>query len=71
MTEADDPFDGSRLLKASEVAVFFGVNPKTVYAWIKQGRMPHVRTPLGGIRVEAAQVAALVAASREEKSDTP
>lgn len=36
-----------KLLKPSQVAPLFGVDPKTVTRWIKEGRITSVRT-LGG-----------------------
>lgn len=38
-----DEFDPSKWLKASEVAVLFGVEPKTVATWQKKGKLDKVR----------------------------
>lgn len=56
------------LLKASEVAKLFGVNPKTVYAWIQHGKLPAIRTPMGGVRIEAKVVASLLSGPGEKTS---
>jgi excisionase family DNA binding protein len=41
------------LLKITEVAELFGVQPPTVRRWLKAGRIPFIRTPGGSIRVPA------------------
>lgn len=38
-----------RLIRPSDVARMFGVTPKTVTRWAKDGKLPFVRT-LGGHR---------------------
>jgi excisionase family DNA binding protein len=35
------------LLKPGEVAFMFGVDPKTVTRWAKEGKIPSIRTPGG------------------------
>ena len=35
------------LLKPGEVAAEFGVDPKTVTRWAKEGKIPSIRTPGG------------------------
>jgi excisionase family DNA binding protein len=41
------PLGDDRLLKASEVARLFGVDPKTVTRWALAGRIDSIRTPGG------------------------
>lgn len=33
----------ARLMKAQEVADILQVKPSTVYTWVRQGRVPHIR----------------------------
>jgi excisionase family DNA binding protein len=40
-------------LKIAEVADLFGVTPPTVRRWLRDGRLAHVRTPGGQIRIPA------------------
>src|SRR5688572_6167726 len=39
------------LLRPSELARFWQLNPKTVYAWIRDGKLPAIRTPGAQYRV--------------------
>lgn len=41
------------LLKISEVADLFGVQPPTVRRWLKSGKIQYILTPGGSIRVPA------------------
>ena len=45
-----------RLLDIREVAVVFGVDPKTVQRWARTGKLPCVRTPGGGVRFRAEDI---------------
>lgn len=36
-----------RLVKPSDVARSLGVHHNTVLGWIRQGRIPHIKTPTG------------------------
>lgn len=49
------------LYKAKEVAALLRLNTKTLYGWVKKGRVNVVRTPSGGIRVPKTEVLRLVA----------
>lgn len=49
------------LYKAKEVAALLRLNTKTLYGWVKKGRVNVVRTPSGGIRVPRLEVMRLVA----------
>ncbi len=49
------------LYKAREVAALLRLNTKTLYGWVKKGRVSVIRTPSGGIRVPKAEVARLIA----------
>lgn len=69
--EGEEVPEVPRLLRASQVAALFGVHPKTVYAWIKAGKLTEVRTPLGGIRITTEQVMAYLEPSSKEPLNTP
>lgn len=49
------------LMMASEVAELFRVDVKTVYSWVKKGKLDNKPTPTGGVRIPTAQVNALLA----------
>lgn len=70
-SEGEEIPEAPRLLRASQVAALFGVHPKTVYAWIKAGKLDEIRTPLGGIRIATEQVMALLKPSPKEPPNTP
>jgi excisionase family DNA binding protein len=48
----------SSLLRLSQLARFWEVNPVTILGWIRQGRLASVRSPGGHHRVRAADVRA-------------
>ena len=41
----------AHLIRPSELARFWGVHPKTLYLWVKGGKLDAVRTPGGQFRV--------------------
>lgn len=45
-------------MRPGEVAALFGVNPKTVTRWAKEGRLPSIRTVGGHRRYRASDVQA-------------
>ena len=47
-----------RLLTPAEVAVLFGVDPKTVTRWAKAGLIGSIRTPGGHRRFRESEVTA-------------
>lgn len=49
-----------RLLRPSEVATLFRVDPKTVARWAKAGRLPSIRTPGGHRRFRESEIRALL-----------
>lgn len=49
------------LYKAREVAALLRLNTKTLYGWVKKGKVNVIRTPSGGIRVPKLEVLRLVA----------
>jgi excisionase family DNA binding protein len=49
------------LLTPGEVALMFGVDPKTVTRWAVAGRLGSIRTPGGHRRYRASEVTALLA----------
>ncbi len=53
------------LLTPGEVAILFGVDPKTVTKWAKAGKLTSIRTPGGHRRYREAEVRALI-----DESDT-
>ena len=49
-----------RLLSTGQVAVMFGVNPRTVNRWASEGRLGSVVTPGGHHRFRETEVLALL-----------
>lgn len=39
-------------LTVKDVATLFKVNPMTIYRWANTGKIPHERTPGGGLRFD-------------------
>jgi len=54
------------LLRPSELARLWELNPKTVYAWIREGKLPAIRTPGAQYRVRTDD-----ARHYAEKNDLP
>lgn len=52
------------LFTAAQVADLYGVDPKTVTRWAKQGKLQCIRTPGGHRRYPAAQFAGVLAVLR-------
>jgi excisionase family DNA binding protein len=48
----------SRLLRLSQLARFWEVNPRTIMGWIRQGRLAAIRSPGNHFRVRVADVRA-------------
>jgi hypothetical protein len=48
----------SSLLRLSQLARFWEINPLTILGWIRQGRLPSLRSPGGHHRVRVADVRA-------------
>jgi excisionase family DNA binding protein len=46
------------LFRPSQLARFWELHPKTVYTWIREGRLPAVRTPGDQLRLRVADVRA-------------
>ena len=53
------PEQEERLLKPSQAAAVFGVDPKTMTRWAKAGKIRSVRTIGGHRRYDAAELRAL------------
>lgn len=53
------------LLKPREVAPMFGVTTKTVRRWVRQGKIPCIKTPGGHHRFPKEQIEAMVRESGE------
>ena len=53
------------LMTPGEVARIFGVNPKTVTRWAKQGKIPCIKTPGGHRRFRASVIKKLYEAGEE------
>lgn len=49
-----------QLMMPSEVAVMFGVDPKTVTRWARKGKLPYITTPGGHHRYRRAAMEALL-----------
>ena len=52
------------LVRPSRLARFWELHPKTLYAWIREGRLPAVRTPGQQFRLRPADVRAFAEAAR-------
>ena len=61
--------DRPSLLLPGEVGVLFGVGAATVTRWVREGRLPAVRTLGGHHRFRPADVAALLAATAPADTD--
>jgi len=48
--------DQKRLLKVDEVAAMLGVHPKTVYRWIREGKIEVIKLPSGRIRIPESEI---------------
>jgi len=55
-------------LSVRDVAVLFGVNPRTVKRWAVTGKVPSFRTLGGQIRFHRSDIDALLEGSTEERS---
>jgi len=44
------------LLKISQVASIFAVTPRTIYHWIKKGKIAAVALPFRGCRINLSEV---------------
>lgn len=51
------PNIGKRYYRVDEVAWQLRVSPATVRRWVRRGKLAHVRTPGGSIRIEALVLA--------------
>ena len=58
---------GDRLLTPAEVAVLFGVNPKTVTRWARTGKLRAIRTLGGHRRYDASEVRRVLKGGTEER----
>lgn len=71
MTEDFEAWQPPQLMTAAELATLFRVHQKTVYAWIKAGKLKAERTPLGGIRINASEVSRLLNAGSDKIPELP
>ncbi|MEV8630904.1 BldC family transcriptional regulator [Streptosporangium sp. NPDC051023] len=55
-----------RLLTPAEVARLFGVDPRTVTRWGREGRLGSIRTPGGQRRYREGEVRALLRSGQPE-----
>ncbi len=65
-TNINDEFGEGKWITASEMAAIFGVDPKTVGRWAKQGKLENIRvfkTPGGHRRYKLADIEKLVQAN--------
>ena len=46
------------LLRASQLARFWNLNPRTLHVWIREGRLPAIRSPGNHFRLRVADVRA-------------
>ena len=61
-----EPDGDDALLTPSEVALLFGVDPKTIARWSRAGLLSAVRTPGGHRRFRESEVRARLAQSSHE-----
>lgn len=59
------------LYTVKEVAAKFRVKPRTVYRWLKSGRMPAIETPGGQWRITGEAVNAEFQSRVENEPETP
>lgn len=59
------------LWKVKELARVLGMTPQTMYSWIAQGKVTHLRTPGGRLRIPADEVERLVSLVVGEIPDSP
>lgn len=57
-------------LRTGEAARLIGVSEQTIRAWVRDGRLPATRTPLGAL-VDAAAVAQLAAEREQAARERP
>lgn len=50
-----------KLLRAKQVAEMLDVDGSTVRAWIKDGKLPYIKTPGGQYRIDPRAIEALLA----------
>jgi excisionase family DNA binding protein len=63
MTDGRSRVGPFRLLKPSEVAALFGVDPRTVGRWARSGKLRYVRTIGGHFRFDPDEIDAVLKAS--------
>ena len=68
MVDQQEP-DPERLLKPSEVAQLFRVNPKTVSRWAATGKLRSIRTLGGHRRYRLSEVRAAVERMNRQAGD--
>lgn len=59
-----------KLLRPSEVAEIFGVDPKTVQRWAKEGKISSVKTPGGHRRFFWSHIRQIIKENSSEKKET-
>jgi excisionase family DNA binding protein len=64
VSDARTPTPSAPLLRPSQLARFWELHPKTVYLWIREGRLAAVRTPGDQFRLRAADVRAFCETAR-------
>jgi len=68
---ARKPTPAVPLLRPKEVGDLFGVVPKTVARWAKEGRLRCIRTPGGHARFIESEVMALRADAMQQRTTDP
>lgn len=66
-----EPSTTVELFTVKEVAAKFRVKPRTVYRWLKAGRMSAITTPGGHLRISGEEVFQEFQRQVEDESDTP
>lgn len=57
------------VMSPGDVAAVFGVNPKTITRWAREGKLPFFRTAGGHRRYHRVAVEALLRQQSQERSD--
>jgi excisionase family DNA binding protein len=60
-----------KLLSVKELSLQLGVSPCTVYRWVKEGRIPHIRLQNRGVRFKQSEVDTWLGESKSRPNPKP